>query len=633
MADINGDVTLAALQVQGEVLIVPLIDGVVNLPALQAGGELQLAPAINGSITLPALQVSATLGTAVSLGGDLTLPALQAVAALQVVPIIHGNITLPALQVSGVVHVALRRALTDRWELSERRRSALADIWAMQTRDAARAAGAEWSLSIPQRAEWVAHYFGPRCPVLWGAPWALRLAQTWQATCGIGVISAPWTAAYGSRAARGWATSYASAAVVRAGYVAAWSGAPVLRGALQVLYGAAPGRRAAWHADWSCAATVRGSTGMVWSLTAGRTAATWWADYEASERARVRVGWAQPWQLQADAADAVRAVPTVAITCAGQAVRHERVALEQTHDDGLWRATVRVLGTPPTVGELLQLELDGDTYALHVTAVQIAQQTPTDWVWEMRAASAPALWPDQALDRSDDVLPFGGMASEIATMLAAPLALTWSAPDWLLRPPVVAAQLHGRTKLQGLRALAAAAGGVLLCSRDSTTLTVVPLAGDDLGTVVALEGSLQAELPATAGARAASHGVQDRIRVDGDGRSRTLWVTPQPWRPVTVRLTGAGTLVDQGEQAVDFQDVVAFVGGVAELAEPVDAIQSVTFSGASAGAVRYLSGERGVWLDAATDAVASINYTSRALRFALSSDAVAVNISVEDSDI
>ncbi|MBX3655685.1 MAG: hypothetical protein KF686_16000 [Ramlibacter sp.] len=633
MATIESELTLPALQVQAQLAVAGTLHCSLQLPALGVVASLAVAPRLQARLELPPLALQAQLRGALHLNASLALPALQLQAHLGMAGSMNAVLALPALQLQSSLKVCLRARFDADYVLSVARRQRWDARWWMWTRSAARTQRALWSLSEPRRIQWYVDYLGPRRLVAWSPVWSIRMEVHWSARCGMAQIAGLWAAGWGSRAARAWGPGWACCTVVRADQAALWASVPVVRQVLALDWSAGTGLRGELALDWAALPGTRVRHQVQWSLVEGAQRYEWAAAWVASDRVRVQARHVARWMLLPDASEAVlEAAGTAVVAVDGEVLPHERISLTQSRDSGLWQLSATVLAPQPQPGSAVQVTLGGTVYALVITSVQASQQAATDGAWEVRAASAPAGWSITTLAGRDDlVAPFGGLASALAAELAAPLTLVWALPDWYIAPPVTTAQLHTLGQWAGLQALAAAAGGVVLCNPAGDELHAVPFHGPVLAGQTALEASPLIEPPEASGARVVSHSVADRIQVDGEGRDRVISVTPYPWRPVLVRVAGGAALTPVGVSIEDREEVVPIIAGMAELSDPVHQLQTVAFSGGGASELLWRAGERYVYLAEPADEVATVQYTTRVLKFTLTTaSGEPVNVIVED---
>ncbi len=616
----------------GEVLSynVPLanLNCALTLPALDIQGGGAVPDRIAGALTLPALAIQGVLGVPDNLSGGLTLPALNVQGQLSIPANVAGTLTMPALRIDATAKIFLRAALA----VSYRIQRAVAfpgwrTYWAMSARDAAATFNSGWALTFSRRIEFGVLYHGPRTLSALDTSWSLRLGADWSAGWSFGSIARQFDTVWGLRCAAGIAVEWACAPRAMGDFSAGWACAPRQRAAMTAAWICAPRLRADFSAIWNCAPRVaaelvldwgatppiRVACAAVWSLSAGALRHSWMAGWDYSERAGVRGAFSTRWAVCGQPA-AVSA-PSWSLSCNGAPLQALRLSVAQTRESGEWRlsATVVAPGDAIEIGDSVAAVVDAISWSLRVVSVTAERDEDADKTIELRAASPISGWSGDAVSRRANIsLPHGGLASTVATALAGGAPVAWGLPDWWLTPIMVDG-LSDRPAADSLRALALAAGGVLLSAPDGA-LAARPFSGAHIGSISALEARLARESAGISGVEMRSLSVSDAIEVEGEGNVRSLRVTPLPWRNISLRLAGGGASLTAPPQVATREivdEILAIVGGIGNAGHPVHRIISARFSDGVSRAVLFRRGEPGIWLYAPMDTVVTLRYETR----------------------
>lgn len=347
----------------------------------------------------------------------------------------------------------------------------------------------------------------------------------------------------------------------------------------------------------------------------------------------VRASWSTSWSINGQ--QVAITVPAWSLVCDGIPLLALKLSIVQSKDAGDWQLSATIAEPESAIepGAPVTLTLGTQTWQLVLTESSADRADTTDKTIDLRAASPIATWITEAIASRDDVTPpHGGMASAVAAAIAGATPLAWQLPDWYLTPIMVSG-LADSGAADALRSLAQAAGGMLLSLPDGS-LEARPVSGTHLGAVSAMEARLVREAPGVSGIEMRTHDISDGIEVDGDGSTRTVRVTPQPWRDVSLRIAGGG--VTMAVPAVSTREITAdilpIMGGIGNASRPVSRILSAQFSDGVSRALHFRPSEPGIWLDAPIDTVVTLNYETRAIESTIETTTrQPINIIVEDA--
>lgn len=531
------------------------INAPITLPALTLAGTLQRPPKIDATLALPALALTATLQRPPGIAAELTLPTLDLAGTLSLPLKLDAPIVLPGLEISASIKIPIRKTLKALWTLSTRRVSGSA------------------------------------------ASWSLRLGMQHQAVWPVGNITADLVARWSGPLAWVHESRWASAPVIRATLRARWVCVPRVRAALACAWQNRPRGviRHRFDALWRGAVRIQADRAACWALRSDeRLCLNYEQKWRTSDQMRIAAAHTARW---AAPSDRMLPLPPVSLTLSGQNVPISSCELRFDADSPTTTALVTPALWPdhlPPVGTEVLLLIDGIEWLMVLTSSDGQASAPVMVETSLQLAS-----PCSRLENAEPVpLPFGGLASDIAAEAVAPLALTWSLPDWVLPPPLVATHLGTLSPLAVVKALAHAAGGLLL-SLPSGDLLALPRQGgasNDLG--CAIESERSVTTPQYAGVRVRAHDPGAEIRVDGEWPGiRTLDVSVLPWRPVTTRLFAGNdaSLSAPVEVLRETTEQIQIMDGVAELTSPLAELVSTEWSDGSDRTLHWRG--RWVWTD------------------------------------
>ncbi|OQA30140.1 MAG: hypothetical protein BWY57_03024 [Betaproteobacteria bacterium ADurb.Bin341] len=590
------------------------INSAIALPALTLAGTLQLPPKIDAALTLPAVSITGELTKQIllTLNADLALPALQITGTLARPNKVDAPIVLPGIVVSAAIRIPIRKTLTAIWTLSKRCAANHVSRWSMSARDAAATVTAQWALTYTARAQHEIIWYGPRVLAILQDRWSLRLGAQHVAVWPVGHVTADLVSRWSAPLTWTHAGVWASAPVIRINQQARWACMPRLRTALAAQWGQMrSGIRHRLDLSWSGTARGRTDLATVWALRDERVCRQQEVQWISGNRERAVFALSARW---AGAEGQTLPLPEIALTLGGTAI--PAVGCELRFDPDSPAATALV--TPaiwpeqlPPSGTEAVLSIDGAEWKMVLTSGDGQASGPVAVEASLQLAS-----PCIALETAEPVtLPYGGLASEIAAAAVAPLVLIWSLPDWYLPPPLVAAHLGTQSPLATAKALANAAGGMLM-SLPSGTLLALPKQGGirlDLGCAIESERTVAAAQYSGVRVRAAEPGASINVVGDAPGL-RTLDIGVLPWRPVTTELyAGADAGLSEPVEALrETTEQIQIIDGVAELVSPVVELIGIEWSD---GAERVLR-TRGRWAwteDRNFTGLCSVTYRYRVL--------------------
>ena len=422
--------------------------------------------------------------------------------------------------------------------------------------------------------------------------------------------------------------------VIRATHAAVWGCLPIICTTHATAWGCTAAIKSAHVALWGATVPMRSSQSVAWSIRDEAMRGAWSATWSCSERVALRSSHVFAWSLVGTAATI--SPPSWSLICDGVPLAAIKVSILQSRDAGAWQMSATVKGgvSDFAPGAEVVLTLGVQSWQLALTEISADRADTTDQTCTLRAASKIATWNSAAIaTRADIALPHGGIASALAASISSATPLVWQLPDWYITP-IMSATLGASSAADALRALARAAGGMLVSQPDGTQVAR-PFSGSHLGAVSAIEASLVRDPLAVSGIEMRSHSVSDTIAVDGDGNTRTVRVTPQPWRDVVPRIAGGGatlTAPTVSTQTVT-GEVQPLIAGIGTASRPVQRIVSATFSDGISRALHFRPGEPGIWLDMPLDTVVTLSFESRAIEATIAtSTRQPINIIVEDTN-
>lgn len=350
------------------------------------------------------------------------------------------------------------------------------------------------------------------------------------------------------------------------------------------LYDDAASLRASVAQSWDLLGVVSGELAQPWPLLGSSPLATLSQEWSLLGRDMIAADLRQPYTLVADAALIDQSALTATVD--GVALDPVGITIESQLDQYVISATIELadhagyLSCKP--GAAISITLAGQTFSLRVEGRSRNREHGS--AEYTVAALSPAAWLDAPYVETATG-EYSGLASTIATTLAAPLACGWQTVDWLL--PAATLLAGEETPLAILRRLAAAVGAVIQSHPDGSMVALPsypvrlpdwPAAAIDAtlsddGVFTAREEYdhrpgynrylISDELTSADSVRLESEDIDQQRKVVRGYRT--------PWGDISLRHTG-GSWVGvnaQGAEEREVEEVVEFVAGEGRVKFPI----------------------------------------------------------------
>jgi hypothetical protein len=276
------------------------------------------------------------------------------------------------------------------------------------------------------------------------------------------------------------------------------------------------------------------------------------------------------------------------------------------------------------VGSLLTLSTGGENFAFRVEG-RSRNREHGSAVYTITALS-PVAWLDAPYAETVTG-EYSGMASSIATTLAAPVSISWETADWYIPPATLLA--GSETPLALVRKIAAAVGAVLQSQPDGTLKVIpnYPLRVPDWG--ISTPAAILSDMDDIfTSSETYDHRpgynhyiISDELTAADTVRLEEKEINAQrkqirgyrtPWKPATIRHTGGSwvTINSMGVEEREETEVVEFVGGEGRTKYPIMDRLTMDWLEVSLGSVT--SSEDGLLkADIAAESLLSITYRTR----------------------
>jgi hypothetical protein len=336
---------------------------------------------------------------------------------------------------------------------------------------------------------------------------------------------------------------------------------------------------------WSLYGVVEAAALQQWPLVSGGVLATNIQGWDLSSFQPVQVVSTQVWGMLGEAGTVETANMTMTVN--GFPLDPVSISIETSIDQYTLSASVGLATLPEylacTVGSILSLTIGGTTFSLKVEGRSRNREHGSSGY--TITALSPAAWLDAPYAQTVNT-EYSGMASAIASTLAAPLSVSWQTIDWALPASTLIASEE--TPLSVLRKLAAAVGAVLQSQPDGSLAVIpsYPLSVPSWATSTPADILSDLDDILTA-AETYDHrpgynryvisdeiGAADTVRLEEEGldnQRKRIRAYRTPWQPISLRHTGGDwvALTEMGTEEREVEETVEFVAGEGRTKYPI----------------------------------------------------------------